>query len=222
MFIPQFIRRKIKSVITLVIFAIIIAVVAPLCVYKTVTSATQSKLFDDTKDVPHNKVGLLLGTCKYVQDGRLNLYFLHRVNAAAELYKQGKIEHILVSGDNSRKGYNEPKDMRQALIERGVPQEDITCDFAGFRTLDSIVRAKEIFCLDEITIISQEFHNSRAVYIAEHNGIKAIAFNANNVTDNDKKLKMFARESFARCKMFADLYITNKSPKFLGKKEPII
>jgi SanA protein len=221
MSILQTIRERFKSIAAIAVFVIIVVAVVPLCVYRIVTSATQGKLFADIEEVPDNRVGLLLGTCKYVQTGELNLYFLYRVNAAAELYKQGKIRHILVSGDNSRKGYNEPEDMKRALIERGVRQEDITCDFAGFRTLDSVVRAKEIFCLDEITVISQKFHNSRAVYIAERKGIKAIAFNAADVNENDKKFKMFVRESFARCKMFVDLYVTNKSPKFLGSKEPI-
>ena len=105
--------------------------------------------------IKKNKVGLVLGTAKVLQNGRLNLYFKYRIEATVALYKEGKIEFVLVSGDNSVKGYDEPTDFKDELVKRGIPPEKIFLDYAGFRTLDSVIRAKEIFGQEQITIISQ-------------------------------------------------------------------
>ena len=132
-----------------------------------------------------------------------------------------KISKILISGDNSTKEYDEPESMKQALIAKGVPGEDIVLDYAGFRTLDSIIRAKKIFGQTKLTIISQRFHNERAIYLALENGIDAIGYNAKEIRGSTSFLKTgYLREGLARVKMFLDIWF-GKSPKFMGKQEKI-
>lgn len=179
-----------------------------------VASSTKAQLFDAIDQIPHNRVGLVLGTAKYLGGGQLNYYFTYRIEAAAALYHAGKIDFIVVSGDNSRSNYNEPKDMEEALIERGVPKDHIYLDYAGLRTLDSVYRMKAIFNEDAFTIISQPFHNERAVYIANHLELKTIGFNAQDVTRR-YGFKTLLREKFARVKVLLD-NLTNKKPKYLG------
>lgn len=176
---------------------------------------SQAYLFDDLEKIPQNKVGLILGTSKKIQSGQPNLYFKYRIKAAAELYHAGKIAYLLVSGDNSLKEYNEPLDMQKALIAQGVPDSVIVLDYAGFRTLDSVVRSEKVFGQKKITIISQEFHNKRALYIARKKGIEAIAYNAQDVGFTSG-IKVQIREKMARVKVLLDLYLLNTQPKFLG------
>ncbi|MGC3960811.1 MAG: ElyC/SanA/YdcF family protein [Verrucomicrobiota bacterium] len=101
--------------------------------------AASGRIFRTTDSVPANDVALVLGTGKFTARGNLNLHFTQRIEAAADLFKSGKVRHLIVSGDNSVKTYDEPSDMRDALIAAGVPTNAITCDYAGFRTLDSVV-----------------------------------------------------------------------------------
>lgn len=178
----------------------------------------KSKPFISSKieNLPNEKVGLLLGTSKTTKNGYKNWYFYHRITAAEELFKSGKIKYIIVSGDNSQKNYNEPEDMKQELISRGIPAERIYEDFAGFRTLDSVVRAKEIFGQESFIVISQKFHNERAVYLAQKNGIKAFGYNAQDV-HKYAGIKTQIREYLAKTKVFVDLWL-GKEPKFLGEK----
>lgn len=173
-------------------------------------------VFDRISDVPQQKVGVLLGTSKLLKNGNSNQYFTNRIEAAVQLFEQDKIQYIIVSGDNSSKEYNEPEDMKIALVERGIPENRIILDYAGFRTFDSVIRAKEIFGQTKYVIISQKFHNQRAVYIARKNGIEAYGFNAEDVK-NYGGFKTKVREIFARNKVFIDQLIGQK-PKFLGKK----
>lgn len=184
--------------------------------YANYKVAQQSKpyIFNSVDNLPHIKVGLVLGTSKLTRGGYKNPYFYYRINAAYELYKSGKIEFILVSGDNGNKSYNEPEDMKQALIDLGIPEKVIVLDFAGFRTLDSVVRAKKVFGQGSFIVISQQFHNERAVYIARSKGIEAYGYNAQDVAKNFS-LRVRIREYFARAKVFLDL-IFGVSPKFLG------
>lgn len=179
-----------------------------------VGSTTKNQLFNEVQDIPHNKVGLVLGTAKYLNSGHLNYYFQYRIDATVALYNAGKIDYIVVSGDNSRKDYNEPEDMETALIKKGIPKDKIYLDYAGFRTLDSVYRMSAIFGQGAFTIISQPFHNERAVYIANHLDLQTVAFNAQDVS---KKygFKTMLREKLARVKVMLD-NITAKEPKFLG------
>jgi len=160
-------------------------------------------------------VGLVLGCPPKVANGVPNLYFQRRVRAAARLFHAGKVEYLLLSGDNSEASYNEPQAMMDALLERGVPLDRLVLDYAGFRTLDSIVRAKEVFGLDRVVIVSQEFHNRRALFLARRSGIEATGYNAVDI-ERSLTAKMRWREFAARVKAFADIYILGTEAKFLG------
>lgn len=175
----------------------------------------EGKIYYRVDEIPHRKVGLLLGTSKMLANNYENLYFRYRIEAAVALYKAGKIDFILISGDNGNDNYNEPVDMQNALIEAGVPESRIYLDYAGFRTFDSVFRANYIFGQKSFTIISQPFHNERAIYIAQHLGLDAIGFNAQDV--NAKfGFKTLLRERFARVNMFLDFLISTE-PKFYGE-----
>lgn len=177
--------------------------------------ATWGKVYDSPREIPENKVGLLLGTSKYLPDGKINLYYKYRVEAAVELYKANKVEYILISGNNGTKSYDEPSTFAADLIKAGIPAEKICKDYAGFRTLDSVVRSKEIFGQDTITVISQPFHNKRAIYIANWKGMSAIGYNSEKVKAK-YGVKIWFRERLARVKMMLDL-LGGKGPKYLGE-----
>ncbi|TXK72359.1 MULTISPECIES: SanA/YdcF family protein [Flavobacteriaceae] len=206
--------KKKKRIILLLIF--IIPIVLVFTANYSIEKNAENKTFSNSSDIKKNKVGLVLGTSKNLKNGRINLYFKYRINATVELYKKGKVDFILVSGDNGNKNYDEPTDFKNELIKNGIPENRIFLDYAGFRTLDSVVRAKEIFGQMSITVISQKFHNERAIYLAEKNGISAIGFNAKDLSGK-YGLKTQVREYFARTKAFLDI-IFGVEPKFLGKK----
>lgn len=170
-----------------------------------------------TRTLPETRAALLLGTTPKLADGRANLYFQYRIQAAADLYGSGKVRHIIASGDHSRNGYNEPEAMREALIAHGVPEAAITADYAGLRTLDSVVRARDIFGQNQYIVVSQPFHNERAVYLARRHGIDAYGYNARDVSVS-WGLKTRLREYGARLKMFWDLAV-GTTPKHGG--EPV-
>jgi SanA protein len=179
--------------------------------------ASEGKCYQLVDEIPERTVGVLLGTSKYVSTGDLNHFYSNRIDAAAKLIAAGKIQYLLVSGDNGTAEYDEPTQMKHDLVEAGVPAEKIYRDFAGFRTFDSVVRAKKIFGQDSITVISQEFHNQRAIYIAEANDIDAIGFNAADVSVEDG-MQTSLREKFARVLAVLDVTVLETEPKFLGKK----
>lgn len=181
-----------------------------------VNTSTADQLYTDVSKVPPKRIGVVLGTSKYLSNGYINYYYKFRIDAAVALYKAGKIQYIIVSGDNGTKQYNEPETMYNDLVNAGIPADRIYMDFAGFRTLDSIVRAHYIFDADDFIVISQQFHNERAIAIANFKDIKAIGFNAKDVNKN-AGIKTQIREKFARVKMLIDL-IFNKQPKFYGNK----
>lgn len=185
------------------------------CNYR-ISKYSEGKVFGDTTFIPYNKVGLLLGTSPRVKGGKTNPYFKNRIDAAEELFESGKIKYILISGDNRRHNYNEPQAMKDSLVNRGIPKESLVLDFAGLRTLDSMVRSKEVFGQDSVTVISQQFHNERAIYLARHYGIYAIGYNAKDVGAYEG-LKTQVRELLARVKVFVDFFV-NKQPRHLGEK----
>jgi len=184
-------------------------------------SAAKGRIFRALSEVPENKVALVLGTAKFTAQGRPNLHFRQRIDAAAALFHARKVEHLLVSGDNGSKDYDEPSDMRDALVAAGVPSEAITCDYAGFRTLDSVVRAKEIFKLSQFTIVSEEFHCQRALWIARKHDVDAIAFAAADLNFR-WSARVKVREILARTLCGIDLYILQRGPRYLGAEEPIM
>jgi SanA protein len=181
-----------------------------------IDSESEDYVTSELSKLPNEKTGLLLGTSKTLSNGTPNAYFFNRIEAAAKLYKSGKVQNIILSGDNSRKNYNEPEEMKNELIKSGVPAERIFEDFAGFRTLDSVVRAKEIFGQKSYIIISQRFHNERAVYLARKNGIEAYGYNAADI-NKYAGIKTNAREKLARAKVFWD-FIFGVEPKYGGDK----
>ncbi|WP_323942018.1 SanA/YdcF family protein [Aeromonas hydrophila] len=213
-------RMKKFAKILLACLCLLLASVATLLGYSEWTvSDARHYTYDDVNAVPYNRVALVLGTSKYLIGGSPNHYFKYRIKAAAELYNNGKVDYILVSGDNATVQYNEPRQMRRALIQAGIPASAIYSDYAGFRTLDSIVRAKEVFGQAHFTVVSQAFHNERAIFIARHFGIEAVGFNAVDPSAY-QGIKTRVREVFARLMGLLDLYVLDKGPKFLG--EPIV
>ncbi len=197
---------KVTSLLLLWLFLVIIA-----CNVQVVQE-TKKLLYNEIAEVPARKLGLLLGTNPYLKNGTPNKYFLYRVEAAVQLYQAGKIAYILVSGDNHREDYNEPEEMKKALMRKGIPEDRILLDYAGFRTLDSVVRAKEVFGAEDFVAISQRFHNERALFLAKHYGIEGIGFNAQDVTAY-YGIKTRLRECLARTKLFVDLWF-KVQPKF--------
>lgn len=187
--------------------------------YANVTAvwASRGRIFEEVSRVPKTKVGLVFGTTDRV-NGRENLYFRYRIEAAAALWKAGKLETLIVSGDNQSRYYNEPDKMRRALIGKGIPEDRIVCDYAGLRTLDSVVRAKEIFGADSILFISQRFQTERAIYLAKANGIDAYGFDAKDV-EVHAGLRTKVREVGARVKMWLDVNFLHTRPKHMGEKE---
>ncbi|MGE0637557.1 MAG: vancomycin high temperature exclusion protein [Bacteroidia bacterium] len=207
---------SLKRLIILSVFFILFSAISLYYADKKIAEFSENKTFNIIDSIPHNRVGLMLGTSKTLKSGRINQYFAYRVKAATELFKAGKIDYIIISGDNGRKTYDEPTDMKQELINNGIDSTKIYLDYAGFRTFDSMIRVKEIFGQDKITVISQHFHNERAIYIASKLGIDAVGFDAQDVGNRYGKKTMF-REKFARVKVFVD-FIIGTEPKFLGDK----
>ena len=206
-----------KIVLWITIPAVIIAagmvLLAWYCNYTVKSCATYC--YSDINSVPQAETALLLGAAKITPNGVPNLYFAGRIEAAAKLFHAGKIKHILISGDNSRKDYDESTDMKNALIERGVPEAAMTLDYAGFRTLDSVVRAKNVFGKKKFLVITQTGHAERAVYIARKHGIDATAFYAAEPTHLQWLVKRNRkREKFARIAAWCDVNILCRKPKF--------
>ena len=210
-------RRRFWTRLFFVVITLIIT--GSIAINVWVSKSVKDQLYSSIESLPHNKVGLLLGTARKGWKNNMNTYYRYRIEAAVSLFKAGKIDYILVSGDNRKESYNEPEDMLADLIAAGVPADKIVLDYAGFRTLDSILRCKEVFGEDNITIISQQFHNERALFIANNKGVRAIAFNAQDVATRSG-IKTQGREKLARVKMALDL-LFNKGPKFYGPKVKI-
>ncbi len=207
--------RIVKNLFIAGFVASLLLVVGVLSINYFVEAAAKKKIYSSVNDIPYNKVGLLLGTSKYVSSGNINLYYKYRVDAAVALFKAEKIDFILVSGDNGTKSYDEPTTFKKDLEARGIPSNKIFLDYAGFRTLDSGVRSKKVFGQSRITVISQEFHNERALFLAKRKGVKAIGFNAKDVSVN-YGMKTQMREKLARVKMMLDL-VVGVQPKYLGE-----
>lgn len=200
------------------VFIMLLMVLTGIWIWKSnqlVERGSADYLFEDLNKIPQNKVGLVLGTSRFLTSGKPNPYFEYRIHAAKSLFFSGKIQYLLLSGDNRFYSYNEPREMRKELIRMGIPDSVIILDFAGFRTFDSVIRGHKVFKLKKFTVISQRFHNERAVFIARHFGIEAIAFNAQDPPE-DFTLKVRLREYLARAKMVLDLFILHEEPYFLG------
>ena len=183
-----------------------------------VVRRTDAQNYFTLQSLPSNDIGLVLGTSKAVVGGRENLFFRYRMEAAARLYLEGKVKRLILSGNNDSEYYNEPNDMRLALLKLGVPDEVMIPDFAGRRTYDSIVRCREVFRQDRITVISQPFHNARALFLAQAVGVDAVGFSAQDVPDG-YSLRTLLREYLARPRAVLDVYLL--SPAIERHNQPI-
>ena len=209
-----FVRKAVRiSVYTLAALTLLVV-----CTNIWVVMSTRSRIFSDVDDLPVNSVALVLGTSNKLRGGSVNPFFENRIQTAALLYSKGKVSHFLLSGDNRTVYYNEPQDMLNALVKLGVPDSVITLDYAGLRTLDSIIRSKEIFGQDKLIIITQPFHSYRALFISQFYDIDAVALQTPELA-YETGLKTYVREYFARTKAIIDLYILRKAPRHLGERE---
>ena len=215
--------KKNKSFFRLVIrwgliCALAVLAIIGLCNLIVIQSA-KGRIYDDVEKIPYNKVGLVLGTIPKLSNGNDNYYYKCRMQATADLYFAGKISYIIASGDNHIKDYNEPECMLNSLVALGVPDTVIYLDYAGFRTFDSMIRAKKVFMQDSITVISQHWHNQRAIYVARKQGMDIIGFDAKDAIVRKAYIKNHIREMLAKVKAVVDVYF-GKQPHFLG--DPVI
>lgn len=187
-----------------------------------IVNNAKGKTFYEIDSIPPSDYGLLLGTTPQTRIGRrTNLFFKYRIDATVQLYKAGKIKRILISGDeNSLDGVNEVECMKDSLIAHGIDINDIILDGKGFRTLDSVVRAVKVYYMHSFVVISQKFHNERAIYLAEHLGLEIHDIKGYNAADPASKMTLmtYIREYFARVKVFVDI-LTDKEPSSYEKIE---
>ncbi|MDO4644017.1 MAG: ElyC/SanA/YdcF family protein [Cardiobacteriaceae bacterium] len=196
-----------------------IMVLIPALCYFWISWSSRAYLYDNVQDIPSRPLALVLGTAKYSTNGNINLFYRARIDAAAQLYRSGKVQYFIVSGDNSTQQYNEPAQMRHDLIAAGIPAKHIQPDYAGLRTLDSILRAEKVFGNRSYIIISQPFHNARAVFLARHHGQDVIALNAANPATINYRLKTQVREIGARMRAVWDV-ISGKQARYYGDTIP--
>jgi len=214
-------KRKIKILIWLIAIVAVVSLALMLICNQIVVNNAEGKVFSDIDSIKYNKVGLLLGTTPQARIGRItNYFFVYRIDAAEQLYRAGKIEKILISGDDhSLDGVNETECMRDSLVARGVPASAIFLDGKGYRTICSIINANKVYGLKSFTIISQKFHDERAIYQAEHLGLDVENIQSYIAKDPKSRLAYLTtiREYFARVKLFIDLMIEGN--KYENDKE---
>ena len=191
---------------------------AAIALDRWVSWKTADFIYEDVQALPHRQVGVVLGTAKYYRTGVINQYYLYRIQGAINAYNSGKVKYLLLSGDNALQSYNEPMTMRRDLMAAGIPASDIVLDYAGFRTLDSIVRTRKVFDTNDFIVITQRFHCERALFIALHMGIQAQCY---AVPSPKNMLTVRVREIFARLGALTDLYLLKREPRFLGPLIPI-
>ena len=212
-------KRTLKKTVTYGFAIMLFACVALLSICNLlVVNNARGKAFSEIDSIKYNKVGLLLGTTPQARLTKVtNYFFIYRIDAAEQLYKAGKIRKILISGDeNSLDGVNEPECMRDSLVARGVPKSAIILDGKGYRTICSVVNANKVYGLKSFTIISQEFHNERALYQVEHLGLNIENIHAYNakMPKSRRAYLTSIREYFARVKLFWDLLIYKESAPY--------
>lgn len=204
------INRKYRIAILSIVAMLIGGVAVTITCFSIVEKNADGRLYSDATEIPYNKVGLFLATSPITPGGAHNYNFDNRVKAAEELYKAGKVDYIIASGGDYTQtednGCDEPQAILDSLIVRGVPADRIILDYEGTRTLNSIAKAKQVYGLDSLTLISQKYHNERAIYLAEKYCIHAIGYNANPSPIVHSKIKNTLREYLARVKMFIDIY----------------
>lgn len=218
---PSIWRAIFRKVLGFFIVLALVSLVLTAAADLYVRSLSKDRLHDTVESVPAGRAALVFGTSPHLAPGVDNPYFTARIEAAAALWKAGKISFIIVSGDNRARDYNEPQAMQNALVARGVPADRIVRDFAGLRTLDSVVRVKEVFGQSAILFVTQEFQNERAICLARHHDIDAAGLNCGGEPSGLSGARNWARERLARVRMILDLYVFDTGPKHLGPKEPV-
>lgn len=213
-------RRNPSRVRTLIIWLLLLGVLLVGGATCWITESARHRIFTDTAAIPENEVGLVLGTSSSLRGGYTNPFFAGRIAAAAELYRAGKIHQLLLSGDNRHAGYDEPTDMKDALIAAGVPASILTLDYAGFRTFDSMARARHVFGLQRVTVITDDFHAPRAIVLGRHFGLDTVAFVSKPVPLK-WSTKSRLREILADAKTVLDFTVLRTKPHFLGPRETI-
>lgn len=217
-------KRKIKTAFKVIIFAgaIIIAAIAAFVIINLAVVGTAAKYvysIDDINSLPKVDCVLVPGALVYDNDS-LSAVLQDRVDYAIKIYEAGKADRLLFSGDHGRKDYDEVNAMMDYAVSKGVPKKDIFLDHAGFSTYESMYRARDVFMVKSLIVVSQEFHISRCVYIARGLGLDAYGVNStarkygNELSDN-------TRESLARVKDFFSVNIFHPKPTYLGDAIPI-
>lgn len=209
-------RRLIRVTVYFFVFLLLLILSSNLWIIWS----TADKMYDRASEIPSNNVGLVLGTSNRTARGEPNPFFQNRIEAAYQLFKAGKVKHFILSGDNRSVYYNEPVMMQRALLSKGVPDSVITLDYAGLRTLDSIIRCKEIFGQDSITVVTQSFHGYRALFISEYYNLNAVVLAAESPGIADA-FPVRIREYLARFVAVMDLYVLGTAPRFMGQKEEL-
>ena len=167
------------------------------------------------------RIGVVFGTSSWTRTGVRNPHFNARMDTAARLIHSGRVRHLLLSGDNRTRAYNEPRAMWHDLNKRGVAPEQLTMDFAGFSTFDTLARAQDVFQVDKAVLITQRWHLPRAIYIARARGMEVTGCVASaGAVAGEWRLRL--RESLARVAALGDLYLWGREPYFLGPPEPIL
>ena len=202
-------KKLLLAMLWIVASGLVVCLILMLIGNKIVVNNAESKAFSEIDSIKYNKVGLLLGTTPQARITKVkNYFFIYRLDAAEQLYKTGKIDLILISGDeNSLDSINEPECMRDSLIARGLSANAIILDGKGYRTINSVINANKVYGLKSFIVISQKFHNERAIYQAEHLGLDVENIQAYNAKDPKSRRAYLTtiREYFARVKMFMDL-----------------
>jgi len=211
---PRRLRKPVKMALWFLVCCVPVLAFGLFCQW-LVIRAGKGALYTDAREVPEREVALVLGTSERLANGRKNRFFTYRIDAAAELYREGKVRRLLLSGDKRGETYDEPARMKEALMERGVPESALVLDGSGFRTLDSVFNARDVFGVKRLVIVSQRFHNQRALFIADHAGMEAIGFCARDLSAR-RTLKVRVREALARVRAVFDLSLRNARLPFPG------
>jgi SanA protein len=203
--------RKLQAIVLLVIIALFTTVAGT----AYFIARNQSKLiYGNVDDVPDMPVAIVFGA------GIGTPVLNDRVYTAVSLYKKGKVRKLLMTGDNSHLNYDEPQAMKTLAIAAGVPKEDVVCDYAGFRTYDSLYRAHNIFDVQKAILVTQRFHLPRAIFIARQLGLSVVGMDAALRSYGIEQIWYELREILATEYAWLDVAIQRK-PKFLGKKESL-
>ncbi|MGC7589376.1 SanA/YdcF family protein [Bisgaard Taxon 46] len=210
-------HSSLKRAFRYLIAAFLCFIISLVVIDQAIGFYVRNQIYTDVNKLPYRPYGVVLGTSKYFGQNSINLFYHNRLLSTYELFSAGKVDYLLLSGDNRTHQYNEPRTMFKDLKKMGIPTEFMYMDFAGFRTLDSVIRADRVFKAHSFTIITQKFHCERALFIAKYHNIDAICFAANY--PQGYHFVRF-REFFARLQLLWDLLI-EKEPHFLGQPEPL-